>query len=1493
MQTYESHIPYLLKFTTDFNISPMGWLHLSDMKFRPPLPSLSQHSQQSELLVANTPVQSSSHPFTSPLTTQFPFLSAMSPIRGKLQALSGSELQQPQVASNDVLSFFTQETVPKQFLWNEEETVNPEDEEDQEVIINGMKVRGKINPEILELLDGLNAEDIFTQRPALETVSDKVESKVAPTPWIREKDSTCEIELDGHCDAIVNAKIPRGEFGKELWEEEKLRCGRKNMQFDPLPVAPFTQSFHRDLYLVENDFAVRLKRLQRKGIALRKASQKIVHHTNQRFGDVLSQFLTAEEQTSKSNSHPLASASRSLRNPLIHTPESDRSTPEAMQIVKTVLQEDISDPDVNQWVEHNMQQALLQNQIDDTGLSEIYSAPDNIVEEYIKSQITQNPANQQVISPVNKDMKDTSSQLDDFEQEEAETTSESYMRQEMEAILSCTQGDNFYEVLQPSNRMKSGSTEKSDDYSFLLPSKKTESDVIELLEDEEDVRESEPLSTTQLVVEKDVLAKQADNNINLANVRTTSMKEESTQYEKLLPAVRRRSDPTYDRNSNRLTSVFKRMKRDHGRGGDDSHLEHSTALPSVIPTLVSTKSTSTVSISSIPISILSKAKSKTKKAVSFAQENIYIEDAPPVNFTPPSDNFNGDESDASSLKLTLQQSTLPEENSTTTMECIDLTEDASPEPKSKASSELTKSNNPYQSASECIVLVSPSTPSPQRQQSSSSPAHPSGSINDKYLEKEPYFGMGEDPSLFYCEYCGAKTLMPSFQAPKVSELSDLSNFGLLPAINPPASYSKLEDLPKIDINATNAYNQYMLSRHPIYYKNQVEVFDGGFPGTLNSITKLLFPRASTRFAMYSVTKSRKRCLIPNFRPPKPSFFKAIPTSTAEDDATSMQFLTPEHAQENKWAKSQIATPTQTQHTMHTSSTATTPSSHASETDANHDHMKSLKFGQGNQSFMNKMTRLLVLSMELFCITRKDLLPNPKYDSIQMICWIAKDTISNAEHEFANRLHGLICILPQAFLLKSKQQVMQKQAKDYSTSSTINSPSIDEETIIKLAKEKFSKLMRSSIMHRMDCFATPKDIHIDVVLSEKDLFQAFIDVVQGVDPDFLMGYESQSLSFGYFIKRGHHLGFPCLQLLSRLPKERPSFRNSIINPTFNPDGQPNEDMKSSKHIDGDLDGAEENIPVDRNETDDNHAIDNVSDVGIYIKGRTYLNIWQIMRSEVRLFNSSLQHVVEEVLKERIPSFSWSQLSRWYVQTNSRYKVVDVLFTSTVANILLLDKLDLIRKISESSRLYGIDFYSVLNRGSQYRVEAALLIRSNALEYLLISPSRTKVAQQSAMEAIPLVMEPQSGLYTDPVLVLDFQSLYPSMMIAYNLCFSTCLGKLKPNTQSSEDTTSKLGVVNYPETMTAINSTLHMSKKMSGTKDNKPFIAPNGSVFCSKEVRHGILPRMVKEMLQTRLMVKRSMKQHCAGKQSNSSKVLEKVSDARQLAIKLLCNVTCKL
>jgi DNA polymerase zeta len=59
--------------------------------------------------------------------------------------------------------------------------------------------------------------------------------------------------------------------------------------------------------------------------------------------------------------------------------------------------------------------------------------------------------------------------------------------------------------------------------------------------------------------------------------------------------------------------------------------------------------------------------------------------------------------------------------------------------------------------------------------------------------------------------------------------------------------------------------------------------------------------------------------------------------------------------------------------------------------------------------------------------------------------------------------------------------------------------------------------------------------------------------------------------------------------------------------------------------------------------------------------------------------------------------------------------------------------------------------------------------------LLSLLSAQVGQQAGAECIPLILEPQSAFFTSPVVVLDFQSLYPSILIAYNICYSTCLGR----------------------------------------------------------------------------------------------------------------------
>lgn len=57
-----------------------------------------------------------------------------------------------------------------------------------------------------------------------------------------------------------------------------------------------------------------------------------------------------------------------------------------------------------------------------------------------------------------------------------------------------------------------------------------------------------------------------------------------------------------------------------------------------------------------------------------------------------------------------------------------------------------------------------------------------------------------------------------------------------------------------------------------------------------------------------------------------------------------------------------------------------------------------------------------------------------------------------------------------------------------------------------------------------------------------------------------------------------------------------------------------------------------------------------------------------------------------------------------------------------------------------------------------------------------------------------------------------------------------------------------------------------------------------MFVKAAVREGVLPRMLREILDTRLMVKQSMKLH------KTDKLLQRVLHSRQLGLKLMANVT---
>jgi DNA polymerase family B/DNA polymerase family B, exonuclease domain len=355
------------------------------------------------------------------------------------------------------------------------------------------------------------------------------------------------------------------------------------------------------------------------------------------------------------------------------------------------------------------------------------------------------------------------------------------------------------------------------------------------------------------------------------------------------------------------------------------------------------------------------------------------------------------------------------------------------------------------------------------------------------------------------------------------------------------------------------------------------------------------------------------------------------------------------------------------------------------------------------------------------------------------------------------------------------------------------------------------------------------LHCRVRLCRGELatLDAFVEYVRACDPDFVVGYELCKQSVGWLVERAEVLGVQLDEHLSRLCQNAP---------------------KSGR-------------PVSKRGRAEPP----------YLPGRILLDVWSLMRKELALRVYTAENVAYHVLGRRVPHLSAAALSALHRNPRSRWRVHRHHLERVQLNLTLLERVDLVGRTAELARVFGMDFTSVLSRGSQFRVESVLLRLTKSYNYLLYSPSRHDVANQRTAECLPLVMEPRSDFYTSPVLVLDFQSLYPTIMIAYNLCYSTCAGSVRDLDQWSE---RLLGVTSF-----ALPPGL-----LSSLGEEHLRCTSNEVVFAERDCRVGILPRMLEDLLRTRIMVK------CAMKRCKNDPALIRMLNARQLGLKLLCNVT---
>lgn len=253
--------------------------------------------------------------------------------------------------------------------------------------------------------------------------------------------------------------------------------------------------------------------------------------------------------------------------------------------------------------------------------------------------------------------------------------------------------------------------------------------------------------------------------------------------------------------------------------------------------------------------------------------------------------------------------------------------------------------------------------------------------------------------------------------------------------------------------------------------------------------------------------------------------------------------------------------------------------------------------------------------------------------------------------------------------------------------------------------------------------------------------------------------------------------------------------------------------------------------------------------VSIKGRAVLDVYKWMKDNFSLEEYSLNAVSAKFLGDAKEDIHFTEITpKWHQGPETRRELGIYCLKDALLPLHLMEKLNITLNAIERARVTGLPCEWVLNRGMLVRFTSLLMRESAAKGYLLPHiGKKSHLRQETAKYAGATVLDVERGLWTN-VAVLDFSSMYPSQIIAENLCYSTYLGR---NSWPS-----------YP---------LHgQSLYFQGHK----FVAD-----CNVK---GVIPCILERMLKQRKLAKAAFAEEA------EDPVRKMVLKARELSYKVVCN-----
>jgi len=177
----------------------------------------------------------------------------------------------------------------------------------------------------------------------------------------------------------------------------------------------------------------------------------------------------------------------------------------------------------------------------------------------------------------------------------------------------------------------------------------------------------------------------------------------------------------------------------------------------------------------------------------------------------------------------------------------------------------------------------------------------------------------------------------------------------------------------------------------------------------------------------------------------------------------------------------------------------------------------------------------------------------------------------------------------------------------------------------------------------------------------------------------------------------------------------------------------------------------------------------------MKGRYVFDLFQDVKREHKLESYSLNNVSKHFLKDQKNDMPVKEIFGRYAEGDPERlgEVAAYCIQDTVLPHKLLAKLCQIQNQIEMAKACWVPLSFLSERGQQIKVFSQMAKKARELGFIIPTFRRPQNDSADAEDGYQgaTVLEAQTGAYYGPITALDFASLYPSIMCAHNLCYST--------------------------------------------------------------------------------------------------------------------------